>query len=145
MRAGKWGLLFFQPVGIDWSGAGLFGPDGGLIWTVYKGRENNRIILAKVVDVYAMRCVNTGRKGISPTAKPHQTTMTTTATTATTATTYFPGDFLCGEFPTPGDWKAGIFTDAAGKTWRLAIEPDKIHWADGSPVDGSGPWPLIPA
>ena len=42
----------------------------GLIGTIYKRVKNNRIILTKVVDVYAMRCVNTGRKGISPTDKP---------------------------------------------------------------------------
>ena len=66
-------------------------------------------------------------------------------TTTTTTTVYFPGDFLCGEFPTTGDWRAGIFTDAEGKEWKLAVEPGNINWSDGSPVDGSGNWPLIPA
>jgi hypothetical protein len=45
----------------------------GPIGTVYKGRKRNRIILVKVLDVYAMRCVNTGRKGINPADKPHHT------------------------------------------------------------------------
>jgi hypothetical protein len=57
---------------------------------------------------------------------------------------YFPGDFLTGENPTQGKWSEGIFTDTNGDTWKLAVEPDKINWSNGSPVDGSGEWPLIP-
>ncbi len=59
---------------------------------------------------------------------------------------YSPGDFLTGENPTSGEWNNGIFTDTNGDTWKLAVdvEPDRINWSDGSPVDGSGNWPLIP-
>lgn len=57
---------------------------------------------------------------------------------------YFSGDYLTNENPTQGEWDSGVFTDTHGKKWRLAVEPDKINWSDGSPVDGSGNWPLIP-
>ncbi len=57
--------------GLESIGTGLV--YSGCIGAVYKRAKNNLIILAKLVDVYAMRCVNTGREGISPTAKPTDT------------------------------------------------------------------------
>jgi len=47
MGAEKWESVFFQP-GRDWSERGRFNrASSGSIGAVYKGRENNRIILAK--------------------------------------------------------------------------------------------------